>query len=65
MWQSHFWQLEQSVSGEAERHIFDSQGGAEVRKRNFTSLEVPAKMKCRSGPSHRLTSWWNKYGSGT
>ena len=42
---SHFWQLKQSVSGEAEHQIFDSQGRVEVRKRNFTSLEFPAKMK--------------------
>ena len=47
-----FWQLKQSVSGAAELQIFGSQGRAEVRKRNFTSLEVPAEMKCGSGPSH-------------
>ena len=29
-----------------EPQIFGSQGSAEVRKRNFTSLEVPAEMKC-------------------
>ena len=28
-----------------ELKIFGSQGRAEVRKRNFTSLEVPAEMK--------------------
>ena len=42
---SHFWQLKQSVSGEAELQIFDSQGRAEVPKRNFTFLEVLAEMK--------------------
>ena len=57
---SHFWQLKQSVSGEAELQIFDSQGRAEVRKRNFTSLEVPAEMKCGSGPSHLWKSWSKK-----
>ena len=62
---SHFWQLKQSVSGEAELQIFDSQGRAEVRKRNFTSLEVPAEMKCGSGPSHLWKSWSKKCGSGT
>ena len=49
---SRLWQLKQSVSGEAELQVFGSQGRAEVRKRNFTSLEVQAKMKCGSGPSH-------------
>ena len=57
----HFWQLKQSVSGVAELKIFGSQGRAEVRKRNFTSLEVSAEMKCGSGPSHLWTSWSNKY----
>ena len=28
----------------AELQIFDSQGSAEVRKRNFTSLKVPADI---------------------
>ena len=36
----------------AELQIFGSQGSAEVRKRNFTSLKVLAKMKCGSGPTH-------------
>ena len=40
-----FWQLKQSVSGEAELQIFDSQGRAKVRKRNFTSLEVPYRQR--------------------
>ena len=31
---------------EVELQIFCSQGTAKVRKRNFTSLEVPAEMKC-------------------
>ena len=35
-----------------------------MRKRNFTSLEVPAEMKCGSGPSHLWKSWSNKCGSG-
>ena len=60
-----FWQLKQSVSGEAEFQIFDSQGRAEVRNRDFTSLEVPAEMKCGSGPSHLWKSWSKKSGSGT
>ena len=51
---SHFWQLKESVSGEAELQTFDSQSKAEVRKRNFTFLEVPAEMKCGNGPSHPL-----------
>ena len=33
----------------AELQIFGSQGSAEVRKHNFTSLKVPAEMKCGSG----------------
>ena len=45
--------------------IFESQGRADVRKRNSTSLEVPAKIKCGSGPSHLWKSWSNKCGSGT
>ena len=61
---SHFGQLKQSVSGKAELQIFDSQGKAEVWKRNFTSLEVPAEMKCGSGPSHLWKSWSNKCVSG-
>ena len=32
----------------ADLQIFGSQGRAQVRKRNFTSLEVPAEMKCVS-----------------
>ena len=36
----------------AELQIFGSQGRAEVRKRNFTSLEVLAEMKCGSGLTH-------------
>ena len=46
----------------AELHIFGSQGRAEVRKRNFTSLEVPAEMKCRSCFTHIWKSWQNKCG---
>ena len=41
---SHVWQLKQSVSGKAELLIFDSQDRAEMRKRNFTSLEVHAEV---------------------
>ena len=33
----------------AELQIFGSQGSAEVRKRNFTTLKVPAEMKCGNG----------------
>ena len=40
-----------------ELQIFGSQGRAEVRKRNFTSLEVPAEMKCGSGITHIWKSW--------
>ena len=40
-----------------ELHIFGSQGRAEVRKRNFTSLEVPAEMKCGSGLTLIWKSW--------
>ena len=36
----------------AELQIFGSQGSAEVQKRNFTSLKVPAEMKCASGLTH-------------
>ena len=36
----------------AELQVFGSQGRAEVRKRNLTSLEVPAEMKCGSGITH-------------
>ena len=50
---SHFWQLKQSVSGKAELQIFVSQGRAEVRKRNLTSSEVTAVMKCGSSPGRR------------
>ena len=39
----------------AELQIFGSQGRAEVQKGNFTSLEVPAEMKCGSD----LTPIWN------
>ena len=46
----------------AELHIFASQGRAEVRKRNFTSLKVPAEMKCGSGLTHTWKSWQNKCG---
>ena len=41
----------------AELQIFSSQCRAEVRKRNFTSLEVPAEMKCGSGHTHIWKSW--------
>ena len=44
----------QSVSGEAELPIFGSQGRAQVRKRNFTSLGVQAEMTCGSGTSNSL-----------
>ena len=49
----------------AELHIFGSQGSAEVRKRNFTSLKVPAEMKCGSGLTHTWKSWQNKCGRRT
>ena len=45
---------------EAELHIFGSQGKAEVQKRNFRSLEVPAEMKCGSGLIRIWKSWQNK-----
>ena len=38
-----------SGSMEVELQIFGSQGRAEVWKRNFTSLEVPAEIKSGSG----------------
>ena len=60
-----FLQLKQSVNGQAELQVFDNQGGTEVRKRNFTSLAVPAEMKCGSGHSHLWKSWSKKCGSGT
>ena len=43
--------------GKAELQIFGSQGSAEVRKRNFISLKVPAEMKCRSGLARIWKSW--------
>ena len=36
----------------AELQVFGSQGRAEVRKRNLTSSEVPAEMKCGSERTH-------------
>ena len=47
---------------QTEVQIFGGQGRAEVRKRNFTSLEVPAEMKCGSGLTHIWKSWQNKCG---
>ena len=44
----------------AELQIFGSQGRTEVRKRNFTSLKVPAEIKCGSGLTHIWKSWQNK-----
>ena len=41
----------------AELQVLGSQGSAEVRKRNFTSLKVPAEMKCGSGLNHTWKSW--------
>ena len=41
----------------AELQVFDSQGRAEVRKRSFTSLKVPAEMKCGSGLTHTWKCW--------
>ena len=41
----------------AELQIFGSQGRAEVRKRNFISLEVPTEMKCGSGLTQIWKSW--------
>ena len=49
----------------AELQIFGSQGSAELRKRNFTSLKVPAEMKCGSGLTHTWKSWQNKCGRRT
>ena len=46
----------------AELQMFGIQGSAEVRKRNFTSLKVPAEMKCGSGLTHTWKSWQNKCG---
>ena len=48
-----------------ELQIFGNQGSAEVRKRNFTSLKVPAEMKCGSGLTHTWKSWQNKCGRRT
>ena len=61
---SHIWQSRQSVSAEAELHIFGSQCRTKVRtwkfrslavkterKRNFRSLAVKAERKCGSGTS--------------
>ena len=56
---------DRSVSGDAELQIFSSQGRAEVRKRNFTSLEVQTEMTCGSGTSHLWKSWQKKFGSET
>ena len=41
----------------AELQIFGSQDRAKVRKRNFTSLEVPAEVKCGSGLTHIWKFW--------
>ena len=49
----------------AELQNFGSQGKAEVRKCNFTSLKVPAEMKCGSVLTHTWTSWQNKCGRRT
>ena len=49
----------------AELQFFGSQGSAEVRKRNFTSLKVPAEMKCGSELTHTWKSWQNKCGRRT
>ena len=46
----------------AELQIFGSQGRAEVRKQKFTSLEVPAGMKCGSGLTYIWKYWQNKCG---
>ena len=51
--------------GKAELHIFGSQGSAEVRKRNFTSLKNPAEMKCGTGLTHTWKSWQYKCGRRT
>ena len=45
---------------EAERHIFGSQGKAEVWKQNFRSLEVLEKMKCGSRLIHIWKFWQKK-----
>ena len=50
---------------EAKLQMFGSQGKAEVRKRNFTSLKVPAEMKCGSVLTHTWKSWQNKCGRRT
>ena len=49
--------LDQAEVQKAELQIFGSEGRAEVRKRNFTSLAVPAEMKCGSGLTHIWKSW--------
>ena len=41
---SHVWQWRQNVSGEADLQIFGSQDWDEMRKWNFTSLEVLAEQ---------------------
>ena len=77
---SDLWQSKQSGSAKAQLHTFrnedrvlvetpnfrfGSQGRAEIRKRNFTSLEVQAKMTCGNGSSHLWKSWQKQLGSGT
>ena len=49
----------------AELQIFGTQGSAEVRKRKFTSLKVPAEMKYGSGLTHIWKSLQNKCGRRT
>ena len=43
-----FWSPLWAEVRKAELQIFGSQGRADVRKRNFISLEVPTEMKCGS-----------------
>ena len=52
-----FWSPDRAELRKAELQIFGSQGRAPVRKRNFTSLEVPAEMKCGSGHTYIWKSW--------
>ena len=46
-----------SGTEKAELHIFDSQGKAEVRKRNFTCWGMMAERKSGSGTSAIWQSW--------
>ena len=56
----YLWSPGRAEVRKAELQIFGSQGSAELRKHNFTSLKVPAEMKCGSGHTHTWKSWQNK-----